>query len=112
KRGCIIRAGEGKAENYDWGTYLVSTAGCIDPKVFSVGQTYILPGKGHLTHSHEDMDEILFIISGKGEATVGESKGEVSAGDMIYVPAGVNHSLVNTGWEPLKLSPIKFSCKR
>ncbi|PSP70178.1 cupin, partial [Halobacteriales archaeon QH_6_68_27] len=35
----------------------------------------------------------------------GETR-EVSAGEMIFVPEGVEHGTVNTNWEPLRLLAV------
>ena len=105
---CIIKAGEGKANKFDWGIWLISTANAINPDELSVGQTYILPGCQHSTHKHDDQDEILFILSGSARATVGNITDMVGEGDMVFVPKGTDHALANTGWGKLVISPIKF----
>ena len=54
-------------------------------------------------HVHQSEEEAMFIISGRGKLVVGEEEQEVGAGMAIYMPPGVEHSLVNTGNEELKL---------
>ena len=54
--------------------------------------------KGKKIEAHADpMEEIYYIMSGKGEMTVGEETRQVVPGDAVWIPAGSSHSLLNTG---------------
>jgi quercetin dioxygenase-like cupin family protein len=54
--------------------------------------------------SHTDSaEEILLILEGTAEATVGDERGIVSAGDMAVVPAMVEHALRNAGDETVRV---------
>jgi quercetin dioxygenase-like cupin family protein len=54
--------------------------------------------------SHTDSaEEILLILEGTAEATVGDERGLVSAGDMAVVPAMVPHALRNAGDETVRV---------
>jgi quercetin dioxygenase-like cupin family protein len=54
--------------------------------------------------SHTDSaEEILVILQGTAEATVGDESGRVSAGDMAVVPAMVPHALRNVGDETVRV---------
>ena len=66
----------------------------------------LLPGKGHERHNHPESEEILYVLAGEGEQMLddgGENTFPIAAGDTIYVPTGMFHSTVNTGWQPLRL---------
>ena len=53
---------------------------------------------GHRLGTHTDSaEEVLLILQGEAEATVGDEKGRVSAGDLALVPAMVPHALRNVG---------------
>lgn len=53
-------------------------------------------------HSHEFVDEFLFILSGHGQLTLGTDLHPVRAGDFIGCPAhGPAHALHNDGTENL-----------
>ena len=59
---------------------------------------------GHRLGTHTDSaEEILLILEGEAEATVGDEQGLVSAGDMAVVPAMVPHALRNVGDETLRV---------
>ena len=65
------------------------------------GLNCFLPGQEHAAHVHADQDKLYFVLSGSGDAQVGDETHEVSRGDLVLAPAGVPHGLKNTGLEPL-----------
>jgi uncharacterized cupin superfamily protein len=62
------------------------------------------PGKRAFPfHRHHVMDELFFVVSGKGEYRFGESRLPVRGGDIVAAPAGTQgHQLINTGSEDLR----------
>jgi quercetin dioxygenase-like cupin family protein len=59
---------------------------------------------GHRLGTHTDSaEEILLILEGTAEATVGDESGRVSAGEMAVVPAMVPHALRNVGDETVRV---------
>jgi mannose-6-phosphate isomerase-like protein (cupin superfamily) len=65
----------------------------------------LLPGEeiGEETH---DVDQMLYFVSGSGEAILHGERSPVSANSLVVVPAGALHNFVNTGKEPMKLFTI------
>ena len=55
---------------------------------------------------HEETDQILTFVSGTGEARVGPDARKVAQGDLVVVPAGTQHNVVNTGPNPLVLYTV------
>lgn len=53
-----------------------------------------------------DLDQVLVFTSGKGESILDGERRPLGAGTVVVVPAGVNHNIVNTGTEPLKLFTV------
>jgi len=87
----------------DWGTLKwMNTPDVTGSEGFSAGVVVLDPGKGHERHTHPDSEEILYFLSGEGEQTVADEERTVGAGEMVYIPAGVEHSTINTSWEPLR----------
>ena len=71
------------------------------------GEVLVMPGKGHSRHNHPEAEEVLYILSGEGEQMVGDGEPfPIRAGDVLYIPAGVYHATLNTGWEPMRLIAI------
>ena len=90
--------------HFDWGNVkLLSCPGTAGGETMTFGMVVLEPGKGHSRHNHPDADEILFIISGEGEQMLDDKPAvPIRPGASIYVPRGVFHSTLNTGWEPLR----------
>ncbi|MNK53521.1 Cupin domain protein [compost metagenome] len=53
-----------------------------------------------------DLDQVLYFVSGKGEYSVGDDRGQIRPGDVVVVPAHTQHNFLNTGNEPLKLFTV------
>lgn len=45
---------------------------------------------------HTDTDQVLFVIDGEGQAVVGGKTKDVEENDVVFVPAGTEHNLINT----------------
>jgi len=96
-----------ESQLFDWGVLKwMSTPDVTGGERFSAGVVKLEPGKGHERHTHPDSDEILYVVRGEGEQEVAEETREITGGDMVYVPEGVEHGTVNTGWEPLVLLAV------
>ena len=91
----------------DWGVLKwMSTPEVTDSDRLSAGVVKLDPGKGHERHTHPDSDEILYVIRGEGEQEVADETRELTAGDTVFIPEGVEHGTLNTGWEPLTLLAV------
>jgi mannose-6-phosphate isomerase-like protein (cupin superfamily) len=53
--------------------------------------------------THATTDQTFFFIDGSGEATVDRKPLPISAGDVLFVPAGSLHNVRNTSKRPMKL---------
>jgi HTH-type transcriptional repressor of puuD len=62
----------------------------------TTGTTTFDPGRGIPLHRH-NVEECVLVLEGRAEVVVGEDEFEVSAGDLTWVPAGVNHCFSNAG---------------
>jgi mannose-6-phosphate isomerase-like protein (cupin superfamily) len=64
----------------------------------------ILPSGHAVTpHHHYHLEEIYYIVAGRGVMTVGSEKREVGPGDAVYIPSRHRHTLENTGDEPMRI---------
>jgi quercetin dioxygenase-like cupin family protein len=57
----------------------------------------VSPGTTIPVHLHEKEDELIFIQSGEGEATLADQVVKLSAGSTLFVPRGAWHGGRNTG---------------
>jgi quercetin dioxygenase-like cupin family protein len=73
-------------------------------KQMSVWETTFPPGSGIPLHRHPyPVEELLYVLRGKGVETVRSEEREVGPGTAIFIPPEVDHKLVNTGDEMLML---------
>lgn len=103
----FVQSNDVETLQFDWGTLKwMNTPEVTGTEAFSTGVVLLEPGKGHEQHTHPDSEEVLYVLGGKGVQTIDDEEQRVSAGDMVYIPAGVEHSTENTSWEPLRFIAI------
>jgi oxalate decarboxylase/phosphoglucose isomerase-like protein (cupin superfamily) len=105
-----IDQGERPVQSLDWGVlkWLVSPDTTEGARL-TFGEVLLLPGKGHERHNHPDAEEVLYVLSGEGRQMLddGEERWfDVAPGDTIYVPQGMYHATINSGWQPIRLLAI------
>jgi mannose-6-phosphate isomerase-like protein (cupin superfamily) len=66
------------------------------------------PGQGPGLHTHP-YDEVHVVQDGKALFAGGGSRGVLSSGDIIVIPAGVPHRFENSGRGPLRQLGIHLS---
>jgi mannose-6-phosphate isomerase-like protein (cupin superfamily) len=69
----------------------------------SLAEEVLPPGAAVTPHHHNQLEEIYYLVEGRGVMTVGDQQQEVAAGDAIYVPRHCRHTLKNTGDTPIRL---------
>jgi mannose-6-phosphate isomerase-like protein (cupin superfamily) len=55
---------------------------------------------------HADSDQVLIQVSGEGRLILGDSEMPFEENDVVIVPAGTQHNLINSGDEPLQIITI------
>ena len=48
-------------------------------------------------HSHEDMEQVYYILSGNGTVLIDDERHPVREGDVVYLPPQTRHQLINDG---------------
>ena len=61
------------------------------------------PGQQQKPHVHEESDKIYTVMEGCGDFNVNGELREVGEKNVVYVPAGVEHSVKNDGGSTLTL---------
>ena len=64
------------------------------------------PGQEHAPHAHEGQDKLYVVLEGSGLVRIGEQSQTLSAGDVAFAPAGVTHSIRNSGEHRLVVMAI------
>ena len=76
----------------------------VDGATLSFGEVVLYPGKGHDRHKHDTAEEVLYVLSGTGTQMLNDEEPvPVHPGQVIYVPQGMWHATLNTGWYPMRL---------
>jgi mannose-6-phosphate isomerase-like protein (cupin superfamily) len=55
---------------------------------------------------HDDVDQVLSLVEGSGEAVLDDVATRVGSGDLVFVPAGTKHNVRNVGAGDLKLYTV------
>ena len=99
-----VRRGVGTApEATDFGSVQWAVrAGDPDGAEQTAGLAVFDAGKGNVEHVHPNCEEIVYVLAGEVEHTLGEQSARLRAGDLIVVPRGVAHRLVNHGAAPAR----------
>ena len=78
----------------------------------TVGLATFDAGKGNVEHVHPNCEEVVYVLEGEVEHTLGEQKTRLKAGDLIVVPRNVPHRLTNVGASAMKACIIFSSPDR
>ena len=66
-----------------------------------------IPPDGEIgEETHDENDQILSFVSGIGKAVIAGESRQVGPGDIVVVPAGVQHNFLNDGPNPLVLYTV------
>ncbi len=91
---------EAKRIDEDWGSLRWLAGQDIgNAQGMVVGRVIIKKGRSNPKHSHPNCEEMLYLLRGRLEHTVGEENVITETGDVIVVPAGVPHVARNIGDE-------------
>jgi quercetin dioxygenase-like cupin family protein len=90
----------GKRAEEKWGslTWLGSTQ-IGNLKDMTVGRVIIKKGHSNPRHAHGNCAELLYLLKGKLEHTMGNEKIVVNPGDTLVVEPGVFHNALSIGEE-------------
>lgn len=81
---------------------VIGQNGAIKGEKFCQGYVMIHPNGGIPAHDHETVESYT-ILEGTGVMEVDGECREVKAGDCIFIPSGLTHSLHNTGTGEMRM---------
>jgi mannose-6-phosphate isomerase-like protein (cupin superfamily) len=55
---------------------------------------------------HPNVEQLIFIVAGVGKAILNGAESTLGPGDLLVLPAGTRHDVVNTGQDPLRLYTV------
>lgn len=73
---------------------------------FSVVEFVSKPGEGVGVHVHGHEDELVYLLEGQIEVTLGDQKMTVPKGACALLPRGIPHGYVNTGSDESRLLAV------
>jgi quercetin dioxygenase-like cupin family protein len=98
EQAAVAAPADNEVEEHDWGRLVWLVSGRIGNSVtMTVGRCFIAPGQQNPRHSHPNCDEVLHVLQGTIEHSVGADLMPMSAGDTISIPRGAVHNARNTG---------------
>lgn len=63
----------------------------------TIGLAIFDGGKSNARHIHPNCEEVVYVMEGEVQHTLGAERTTLRAGDLIVVPRNVPHQLINTG---------------
>jgi quercetin dioxygenase-like cupin family protein len=69
----------------------------------SMGMAIIPPGSEIPWHEHQEQQEVMMVIQGKGKAIIGDEEEIVTFESTFFVPEGISHRIQNIGDTDLKI---------
>ena len=94
----VTGAGQGEHLSFDWGhiTWTVSRS-LGNSQAMTFGLVTIKAGQANPRHRHPNCDEILHVLAGQIEHSLGDERFVMNAGDTVSIPQGVFHNARSLG---------------
>ena len=91
---------EGKRLNENWGSLTwLGNPQIGNLKDMTVGRVVIKKGHSNPRHAHGNCEELLYLLKGKLEHTMGSEKIILNPGDTLTIAPGVFHNALSVGEE-------------
>jgi len=90
----------------------VARAGDPPGAELTVGLAVFEAGKSNVEHTHPDCEEVVYVLEGEVVHTLGDQRTTLRAGDLIVVPRGVPHRLLNDSGVPVRAYIVFSSPER
>jgi len=93
---------EKQVELLPWGPHdWLCRPGLTEAKDLQLVRVHMPPGAGHAFHTHPELEEIIYVISGRAEQWVGKESRVLGPGEIAHIPRGEVHATYNIGTETL-----------
>lgn len=70
---------------------------------YTAGLFYVRPGSRAHADKHVGQEELYHIFAGRGVVMIDDQPHKIKAGDVVFIPDGSTHYLINDGDETLGL---------
>jgi quercetin dioxygenase-like cupin family protein len=68
------------------------------------------PGRAHAFHTHPGQEEVIYVLEGRIEQWIEDTKRDLGAGDVAVIHAGVVHATFNDGDVPARILAVLSPC--
>lgn len=76
----------------------------LDPETdLTLGVVEIKPGHSNPRHYHPNCEELVFVLEGECDHSLGDEVFSLKPGQMLRIPTGAVHNAVNTGNRPVRM---------
>jgi mannose-6-phosphate isomerase-like protein (cupin superfamily) len=82
-------------------SHFLLDAGDLGSRYLTVTWVDVPPGGEQRAHLHADSEQIYVIVRGSGRMSVAGDTEQVGEGDLVFIPPGAQHGIVNDGDEDL-----------
>ena len=92
----FISQNEVEVDELPWGPHeWMSRPGLTEAEELLLVRVSMPPGKAHQFHRHPEMEEIIYVVSGKAEQWVEDKHQILGPGEMAHIPKDVVHGTYN-----------------
>ncbi len=93
-----------RANHFEWGSiqWLVS-GDRMDNANITFGYVEIEPGHKNPRHYHPNSDEVLYLLAGELNHSLGDDILHLTAGTAIFIPQAMPHDAFNPGTETARM---------
>jgi quercetin dioxygenase-like cupin family protein len=96
----VTTAGQGEVLEFDWGRIVWQASRSLgNSTTMTFGLVTIKAGLENPRHRHPNCDEILHVLSGQIEHSLGDERFVLNAGETISIPTGAWHNARALGHE-------------
>ena len=96
EQGYVLKRDEGEVLDFDNGTWIIKASPQSGTQGGEMHWNAASPGSSTGLHVHLRADEFFYVLSGRGIVVLGDKEVSIEPGDVIFVPKGHDHKLVNT----------------
>ncbi|MBW3541832.1 MAG: cupin domain-containing protein [Planctomycetes bacterium] len=98
---------EMQVEQLPWGPHdWLCRPGLTEAKELLLVRVHMPPGQAHKFHRHPEMEEIIYVLSGRCEQWVDREKRILTPGQLAHIPKDVVHGSYNAGEGDLEILAI------
>ena len=99
----ILHPDEAIAYNYPTGEKFVALLTSEDTGgAFALMQGELPPGAGAPLHVHRHEDELIYVLDGRLDMQIKETRFSLEAGESVFLPRDIPHAFGNLSGQPVK----------